>query len=322
LPSGLVSEKRTQMNLAKRLLSTGEAARLLHISRSTVSRKFDQGYLHGRTHPVTGKREICHESVVAFMRQYHLEGQELEASRRNILVASPVRSVSSAIDEAVGHDERLSVDYASSGCSAILSCAKRRYDLFILDDAIEDVSQEALVGAFRASGVTKSTPVLRWARREARAPLNGNVEFALRAEETQPQCIREILFSLLALPPEPEPDTNTFAHRRRWPRLSVDIPATLKVYLVAKPRKQSAGEAIIRNISRGGALLSDIRMDNGKLPLEPFRVVVATDHPPLSRWRAHGHVVRLRSEGKISIGVQFLKISQPCMRQIAALDAI
>jgi excisionase family DNA binding protein len=51
-------------------LSTGEAAKVLGISRSTVARRFDEGALRGKAHPITGERLISNESITHFFEDH------------------------------------------------------------------------------------------------------------------------------------------------------------------------------------------------------------------------------------------------------------
>jgi len=56
----------------KNYITTGEVAKLLNISRSTVSRKFDSGGLQGKKNPITGERLISPKSLVVFMEKFNL----------------------------------------------------------------------------------------------------------------------------------------------------------------------------------------------------------------------------------------------------------
>jgi hypothetical protein len=53
--------------ILKEFYSTGEAAQILNISRSTVSHKFDVGLLKGKKNPITGERFVSGESIVALI---------------------------------------------------------------------------------------------------------------------------------------------------------------------------------------------------------------------------------------------------------------
>jgi excisionase family DNA binding protein len=58
--------------ISKEFYTTGEAAELLNISRSTVSRKFDRSMIVGEKNPITGERRISRESLLALAKRYNL----------------------------------------------------------------------------------------------------------------------------------------------------------------------------------------------------------------------------------------------------------
>jgi excisionase family DNA binding protein len=70
----------------KRYYTTGEAADLLNISRSTISRKFDRGVLFGKKNPITGERMISRESIATLMQQFNLPGEALVIEKKRILL--------------------------------------------------------------------------------------------------------------------------------------------------------------------------------------------------------------------------------------------
>ena len=51
-------------------ISTGEAAKMLGIDRLTVNRYLAKGILAGEKHPITRRRKINKESVIALMKKY------------------------------------------------------------------------------------------------------------------------------------------------------------------------------------------------------------------------------------------------------------
>ena len=73
----------------KKYYSTGEAAQLLGISRSTISRKFDLGALSGKKNPITGDRLISRESIEALMKLYNVSPEGLTPGKKRILVSTP-----------------------------------------------------------------------------------------------------------------------------------------------------------------------------------------------------------------------------------------
>ena len=78
----------------------------------------------------------------------------------------------------------------------------------------------------------------------------------------------------------------------------------------------------MKNISQGGAFISDISMSNRTLPAEPFRVLLQVEaDSPIGEWGATGHIVHMQSNGSLNAGVQFDEISAQNVEKIAALDA-
>jgi DNA invertase Pin-like site-specific DNA recombinase len=57
-------------------ISTREAAKILGIALSTVSRYFDRGILAGEQHPITNLRRISKASVFALMKKYGMQWKE------------------------------------------------------------------------------------------------------------------------------------------------------------------------------------------------------------------------------------------------------
>ena len=50
-------------------ISTGEAAKMLGVSRPTVQHHFDMKNLKGKKHPITGRRSVSRKSVLALMKR-------------------------------------------------------------------------------------------------------------------------------------------------------------------------------------------------------------------------------------------------------------
>ena len=57
-------------------IGTGEAAKMLRISRSSVNRYFSRGILKGEKHPITKHRSIQKASVLDLMKKHGLKWEE------------------------------------------------------------------------------------------------------------------------------------------------------------------------------------------------------------------------------------------------------
>jgi hypothetical protein len=76
----------------------------------------------------------------------------------------------------------------------------------------------------------------------------------------------------------------------------------------------------MENISYGGSFLSDIHLEKGMIPSEPFRFLLEVDQPPLTNWRAHCKVVRLQSNGTLTAGVQFMRLSKANRKMLETIS--
>jgi len=92
-------------------------------------------------------------------------------------------------------------------------------------------------------------------------------------------------------------------HRRRHPRRALSLGAELYIY-----RKDGTlydhGMATIRDISLGGARISDVTLPTGTLPVEPFSVGLRSMQKPIEGVEIRGQIVRFHLNGA-SFGVQF-----------------
>ena len=78
---------------------------------------------------------------------------------------------------------------------------------------------------------------------------------------------------------------------------------------------------MVNNISLGGAGLSNMQVESNSIPAESFRLLLRVDAPSLPDWQAHCQVVRLRVNGEITAGVQFVQMTQDCRNKILAFSS-
>jgi transposase len=68
--------KKKVLKLGDGFISTGEAAKMLRISRSSVNRYLSRGILTGEKHPITNLRSIKKASVLALMEKHAMKWEE------------------------------------------------------------------------------------------------------------------------------------------------------------------------------------------------------------------------------------------------------
>ena len=95
-----------------------------------------------------------------------------------------------------------------------------------------------------------------------------------------------------------------YAHRRRFPRKELSLGVELYVYH-RDGSLYDQGVATVRDISMGGARISDVALPTGSLPVTPFSVGLRPMVKPVDDIELQGKIVRLYANGTTSFGVQF-----------------
>jgi CheY-like chemotaxis protein len=302
-------------------LSTGEAAELLGLSRSTVSRRFDAGVLTGRVNPLTGERMISRHSVLELIRRHDLPVNPAAIASRRVLVAAPDTARRGMLTGFFAHDTRVHVTATAAGTDTLVACGRETPDLAILDETFPDVAALDVVRSLKAAPGAGRVTVLCAVRPEnAEAVQAAGADGILDAARLDSEAHRALAYRVLGLPRTPPAGHPVVEYQRRWSRIPTRMAARLFVYPVARPDAFMPGRAVVEDISRQGARLTGLDMDGGMLPAEPFRLRLEIDEPPLTHWSAVCRVMRLQSDPPLELGLQFADISDADLAKIVALQ--
>ena len=295
----------------KNFLTTGEAAAVLNISRSTISRKFDRGVFQGKKNPITGERMVGRESLEAFAKQFNLQLNALAMARKKILVGTPEEEFFSSLQKLFADDERIQMERVAFGGDVLIGSSKEHPDLLILDEDLPDIACAEVIRSLRRMEDLKEVKILCFTKsRNAKRCVEWGADEGFTKGAFDEEAFRQCLYTFLDVSKESAETERTFEHQRRWPRINVSLPAKLSVYPVSTPYRRDPGEATVENVSMGGMFLSGIKLEKGVLPGEAFRFLLEVDHPPLKNWRAHCKVVRLQADESLGAGVQFVRLSK------------
>jgi CheY-like chemotaxis protein len=306
----------------KEYYSTGEAAQLLGISRSTISRKFDLGVLMGKKNPITGDRLISRESIEALMKLYNIPPEAFAPKKKRILVSTPDPSFLSLLSQIFAQDPYLCIEKLSLEASVLNECIEKRPDLLLIDGMLPDQPWSEIIHSLREIEELKNLKILCLAKpQQARRYFTWGVDDVWPKGLMEEHDLKERLYSLLTIQKEITGADESFEHHRRWPRKTVRLPAKIWVYPLRAPSLRDPGEATVENISGGGAFLSEMQLESGVIPCEPFRIFLRIDQPPIKNWRAHCKVVRLLANDQLfGAGVQFVRLPKSNLRMIEALS--
>ncbi len=93
-------------------------------------------------------------------------------------------------------------------------------------------------------------------------------------------------------------------HHRMHSRAQTEFPSEFLIYSEDGAVRER-GEAVIRNLSAGGALVSDIRLPSATLPITPF--VVGLRSPATAAGKEfRGRVRRFSVQPKVAVGIEFI----------------
>jgi len=98
-----------------------------------------------------------------------------------------------------------------------------------------------------------------------------------------------------------------YAHRRRFPRKELSLGVEIYVYH-KDGSLYDQGVATMRDVSLGGAKISDVALPTGSLPVTPFSVGIRPMQKPVDDIEITGQIVRLNANGTTTFGVQFGKL--------------
>lgn len=303
-------------------LSTGEAAKVLGISRSTVSRKFDEGSLFGKAHSITGERLISAESIELFLKANVRSVETNSLISRQLVLRSSGQDLTGLVESVISGDRRIKIEVVERGSEALIICARRPTDVLILDDAATDISCPDIIRSLRELDSRHKLAVLCCLREsDLNQGTTWGADKLIPITMLQPDTFKTTLYELLRLGRDvPWGGTAAVEHRRQWPRHALNVPGTIGVYRPRSPEEQTPGSVTVDNISLGGAGLSNMKVDSNSLPAESFRMLLRINAPILPDWQAHCQVVRLKVNGQVTAGVQFTNMTQDCRDRLQAFE--
>ena len=146
----------------KAVFTTGEVAKICHVTVRTVIKWFDGGKLRGYKIPESRDRRIPREELLTFMKEYGIPfPTELDAGRkRRILIAEDEKGIVDILTQELSKDRSLEIRSAASGWEAGLALLDFRPHLLLLDFNLGDMDGLAVARKIRENPTLKGTKVL------------------------------------------------------------------------------------------------------------------------------------------------------------------
>jgi len=106
------------MDKSKRVLTTGEVARICKVAPRTVSKWFDNGQLRGYRIPGSKDRRIPMDQLIRFMKAHGMPLNGLESEEPRILIVDSDSDLTSLLQDTLSDNHRYQVQIANSAFEA------------------------------------------------------------------------------------------------------------------------------------------------------------------------------------------------------------
>ena len=229
----------------------------------------------------------------------------------NVIIASANARYHEEVRELFHDDERVRVFPCRNGCDTLIAAVRNIPDLLIIDEAgIPDVKCSNLIQCIREDERLHLMRILCRLREDPgdSIPDWGADDYLLPGSEIDKIYISRKMHTQLYASGSYREEYSLDSHERFWPRARLNIKTVITVADPDQPESLNRGEAIIENISLGGALLSDIRLEHGSVPCGSVVMTLHIEQPVLEGLNADTRIIHCESDGKT--GVKFLSLSR------------
>lgn len=148
------------MGADKKVLTTGDVAKICCVAPRTVSKWFDSGQLRGYRIPGSKDRRIPLEHLVRFMRAYGIPLNGLDIGKKRILVLDNDHSLCDALKNTLTDEDGYEVFTSSTAFEAGSATQLLQPNVLLVDVHLPDVNTQMLSRFFRTDGDFRSTVLI------------------------------------------------------------------------------------------------------------------------------------------------------------------
>ena len=109
-------------------------------------------------------------------------------------------------------------------------------------------------------------------------------------------------------------------HKRQSERIEVNIPARIKLKSTNSRKLFDKGSIMIKNISKSGVLITDIKLKKNCLPLKPFICELSIFNGRLKGIRLKGEPVRIGNNGDLHLGLSLADVPERYMKEMMSVN--
>jgi two-component system, OmpR family, response regulator RpaA len=161
------------MRRSKKVLTTGEVAKICQVAPRTVSKWFDSGQLRGYRVPGSKDRRIPVAELVQFMREHGLPLGDLAPEGVRILIIGPDRELNASLAAGLARHGGYETETTESAFSAGLLAAQRCPNIVLVDTQTPDLRADNICEAIRSGAPTGNIKVVALATGSSSDQLHG-----------------------------------------------------------------------------------------------------------------------------------------------------
>jgi len=183
----------------KTVYTTGEAAKICHLSQQTIIRCFDNGTLNGFRIPGSKFRRIPHNSLVQFMRRHNIPLDALDSGAIRVLIVDNDQETIEPLIEILEADGRFEIASIGNGYHAGVLTEQMLPDVMILNDMLPDIPCNVVCQTLRQNPNLEHIKVLIVSGETNRATTDLLMETGADAFIQKPWNVETIIDKIISL---------------------------------------------------------------------------------------------------------------------------
>jgi hypothetical protein len=226
-----------------------------------------------------------------------------------ILIASSSEGLTTLVNDLFSDDPQVLVKSCDNMCDLLVGLARDIPDLLIIDDNLPDSSVQDVVRCIKRTDFLKNIKIFyNLTSSSSTLEKDLDVDEYITQENLDKIYISRKLNSLLYKSTTHHDKRIVNKLERMWPRTSLEVNARMEVFSTPNSIRLDYGTALIKNLSRSGAGITQIRLKKGCIPAGVFYIRLQVNQPPLADWTADSEVIR--ANGDDCAGLKFVNISK------------
>ncbi len=186
----------------KKVLTTGEVAKICGVAPRTVSKWFDSGHLRGYRIPGSKDRRIPMEQLIRFMRANGMPLGEVDTGRLKVLIVDADFSLAEALAQALRDRHDYDAFTATSIMESGAVAAREKPDVVVIDASLPDAVPALIVRWIRSTEELRDTCLIATGTMLSKATGQGLVQQGFDAFVSKPfdvQTLSEMLEDRLSV---------------------------------------------------------------------------------------------------------------------------